>query len=168
MSFETMILSTRGSVSDDKAAAAAVIDNHSSIECLPDKSSIFSAELHALYLALDRVETADDDERNFIIFSDSKSALQAISGQNWTHPLVLYILERLNWLVHYQEKRILFYWIPSHVGIRGNEKANAAAKAGLSGSVTNVPIPYGDLKKHQCSFKTQWQSQWDETKQQTT
>ena len=71
---------TDGSVSDDKAAAAAVIDNSSSIERLPDKSSIFSAELHALYLALDRVETADDDERNFIIFSDSKSALQAKTG----------------------------------------------------------------------------------------
>ena len=86
---------TDGSFSDDKAAAA-VIDNYSSIERLPDKSSTFSAELHALYLALDRVETADDDERNFIIFSDSKSALQVISGQDWTHPLVLYILERLN------------------------------------------------------------------------
>ena len=147
---------TDGSVADDKAAAAAVIDNYSSIERLPDKSSIFSAELHALYLALDRVETADDDERNFIIFSDSKSALQAISGQDWTHPLVLYILERLNWLVQYQEKRILFYWIPSHVGIRGNEKADAAAKAGLSRRVSNVPIPYVDLKKtHQCPFKMQ-------------
>ena len=43
---------TDGSVSDDKAAAAAVIDNYSSIERLPDKSSIFSAELHALYLSL--------------------------------------------------------------------------------------------------------------------
>ena len=86
---------TDGSVSDDKAAAA-VIDNYSSIERLPDKSSIFSAELHALYLALDRVEMADDDERNFIIFSDSKSVVQAISGLNWTHPLVLYILECLN------------------------------------------------------------------------
>ena len=53
---------------------------------------------------MDRVETADDDERNFIIFSDSKSALQAISGQDWTHSLVLYILERLHWLVQYQEK----------------------------------------------------------------
>ena len=65
---------TDGSVSDDKAAAAAVIDNYCSIERLPDRSSIFSAELHALYLALDRVETADDDERNFIIFADSKSS----------------------------------------------------------------------------------------------
>ena len=71
---------TDGSVSDDKAAAAAVIDNYSSIERLPDKSSIFSAELHALYLALIRVETADDDERNFIIFSDCKSALRAKTG----------------------------------------------------------------------------------------
>ena len=78
---------TDGSASDDKAAAAAVIDNSSSFECLPDKSSIFSTELHALYLALEWVEMADDDERNFIIFSNSKSALQAISGQDWTRPL---------------------------------------------------------------------------------
>ena len=112
------------------------------------------------YLALDRVETADDDERNFIIFYDSKSALQAISGQDWTHPLVLYILECLNWLVQYQKKRILFYWIPSHVGFRGNEKADAAAKAGLLRRVTNVPILYGDFKKHiNVLLKHKWQSQ---------
>ena len=90
------------SVADDKSAAAAVIDNYSSIERLPDKSSIFSVELHALYLALDTVETADDDERNFTIFSDSKSALQAISGLDWMHPLVLKVLERLRGLVQYQ------------------------------------------------------------------
>ena len=85
--------------------------------------------------------------RNFIIFPDSKSALQAIMSQDWTHPLVLNILERLHWLVQYQEKRILFDWIPSHVGTIGNEKADTAAKAGLLRRVTNVPNPYGDLKK---------------------
>ena len=106
---------------------------------------------------------ADDNERNFIILSYSKSALRAISGQNWTHPLVLYILEHLHWLVQYQEKRILFYWISSHVGIRGNEKADAAAKAGLLRRVTNVPIPYDDFKKHiNVLLKRKWQSQWDE------
>ena len=65
---------TDGSVSDNKAAAA-VINDYSSFERVPDKSSIFSAELHALYFAPDRVEKADDDESNFIIFSDSKFAL---------------------------------------------------------------------------------------------
>ena len=123
---------TDGSASNDKAAAAAVIDNSSSIEVF--------YKLHALFLALDCVTTADDDERNSIIFSNSKSALQAILGQDWMHPLVLKVLERLHWLVRYQEKRVLFYWIPSHVGIRVNEKADAAAKAGLSRRVTNIPI----------------------------
>ena len=54
--------------------------DHSSIESLLDKSSIFSAELHALYLALDRVAMSDDDEKNFIIFPNSKPALQALWG----------------------------------------------------------------------------------------
>ena len=149
---------TDGSVSD-KAVAAAIIDDHSSIEHLPDESSIFSAELHALYLALKRVETTDDNESNFIIFSDSKSAAQAIWDKDWTHPLVLKVLEHLHWLVQCQEKRVLFYWVSSHVSIRGNEKAVAAAKAGLLRSVRNIPIPYGDFKKHiNVHLKCKWQS----------
>ena len=109
------------------------------------------------------METADDEERHFIILSDSKSALQAISGQDWTLPLVLKVLERLYWLVQYQEKRILFHWVPSYVGIVGNERADCAAKAGLLKRVTNIPIPYGDFKKHiNALSKHKWQSQWDE------
>ena len=68
---------TDGSVSDK--AGAAVIDN-SSIEHLPDKSSTSSAELHALYFVPDRLDTAVDDEANFIIFCESKSTLQSIWG----------------------------------------------------------------------------------------
>ena len=83
---------TNGSVSDNKAAAA---DDSSSIEHHPDKSSIFSPELQALYLALDQVETTNDDERSLITFSYTKSALYAIWGCDWTHPLVLKILGRL-------------------------------------------------------------------------
>ena len=119
---------------------------------------IFSDEFHALYLALDRVEMADDNERNFIIFYDSKSGLQAILGRDWTHPLVLKRLERLHWVVQYQEKRISFYWIPSHIGIRG-EKMDSAAKASLLRKVTNVPIPFGELKTHQL-MKHKWQAEW--------
>ena len=49
-----------------------------------------------------------------------------------THPLVLKVLERLYWLVKYQEKLILFYWVPSNVCIwEMNEIADAATKAGL-------------------------------------
>ena len=43
---------------------------------------------------------------------------------------------------------MLFHWIPSHVGVRGKEKVDAAAKAGLLKRVTNVPILHGNCKKH--------------------
>ena len=72
-------------VLDNKADAAAVVDDYSSIERIPDKSAIFCAELHALYLAFDWVEKVENDERNFIVFPDSKSALQAI----WNEPNLL-------------------------------------------------------------------------------
>ena len=120
-------------------------------------------DLQSKRIAKHITSTSFVDTFPFIIFSDSKSALQAILGQDWTHPLVLYILELHNWLVQYQEKRILFYWIPSHVGIIGNEKADTAAKAGLLKRVANVPIPYGDFRKHiNVLLKRKWQSQWDE------
>ena len=59
---------TDSSVSYEKAAAATIIDNFSSIERLPDKSTF--CKLHALNLALDQFATSDDDKQIFITFSE--------------------------------------------------------------------------------------------------
>ena len=72
-----------------KAATAPLIDIYSSIERLQNKCSLFLAELHALYLDLDQVQTSDDDDKKFIRFSASKPTHQAIWGREWKHPLVL-------------------------------------------------------------------------------
>ena len=120
---------TDGSRKDDKAAAAAVKGEHIYTERLPDRSSIFSAELHAVFLAMDHIETSR--KRKFVIFSDSMSCLQAISGKDWKNPLVQKVLERLHNLQKELSKSVIFCWIPSHVGIKGNEAADTAAKAGL-------------------------------------
>ena len=34
-------------------------------------------------------------------------------------------------------------------------KADAAAKAGVLRIVANIPICYGDFKKHKCAYRTQ-------------
>ena len=80
----------------------------------------------ALDLALSRVETADDDERNCIILSNSKPTPQVIWSRACMHPLVFMMLEYEypHWIFKYLEKGITVYWIPSHVGVHGNGKVD--------------------------------------------
>ena len=45
-------------------------------------------------------------------------------------------------------KDITLCWIPSHDGIRGNEKADSAAKSALYLPRVKVGVPNTDMKHH--------------------
>jgi len=77
-------------------------------------------------------------------FSDSLSSLQAIDSCKVENPLILKILKDHSQLIN-SGKSITFCWIPSHVGIRLNENADTAAKAGLDVPITNMRFPVSDL-----------------------
>ena len=94
---------------------------------LTGQASIYTAEPCAIQLALDVVNNSNEDK--YIICVDSLSCQQAIEQQHIDHPLVLDVLEKYSALIN---KTVLFCWVPSHVGIRGNELADAAAKAALN------------------------------------
>ena len=133
---------TDGSKDGNSVAAAAVYGTKVKKCRLPNKSSIFSAEVKAIDLALDLVEQSDSTR--FIIFSDSLSSLQALHNQKLENPSVCDVLERISHLVPF--KRIVFCWLPSHIGIRGNEKADETAKSALFLPKSNNKVSYTDFK----------------------
>ena len=45
-------------------------------------------------------------------------------------------------------KDITFCWIPSHIGIRGNEKADSTAKSALDMPHVNVGVPCTDINQY--------------------
>ncbi len=73
----------------------------------------------AVNLALDLITT-------FIIFRDSLSALTALKNKNVTDPLTTQVLNRVYHLSSYKE--IIFCWIPSHLGIPGNDRVCLGSK----------------------------------------
>ena len=119
---------TDGSKVDEKVAAATVssVAPNSPFSCrLRDHCSIYTAELQAILFALK--QAYQSQERKFTFFSDSLSALQALGKLKTDHPLLIQIQELLH-TINADQKDIVFMWVPGHVGIRGNEAADRAAK----------------------------------------
>ena len=92
---------------------------------LPNYTSMFSAELFAIFSSLQVIQ-----ERKLnspVIVSDSKSALTSLNPRNPSqHPIVskiFHILRLLN-----QTEAPKFLWIPSHKQIPGNKAADIEAK----------------------------------------
>ena len=110
---------------------------------LPDSSSIFTAEIWAIITALEEIKNAS--ESKFILFTDSLSCLQALLYMKLEHPLIGMAIRKCVFL-NIANKDIIFCWVPSHVGIKGNEKADSAVKSALDLPHAQVGVPYTDFK----------------------
>ncbi|GFO40540.1 ribonuclease hi [Plakobranchus ocellatus] len=153
---------TDGSKLEEKVAAYFPENpDRSKTTRLRDGSSVFSAELEGIALALTEIKKLTKYHKNFVIYSDSLSALQAIQSKNFKVIDIrrLYnLIRKFPTYVH-----ISFVWIPAHVGIQGNENVDKLAKAALNRSSTSGKlICYSDLKpKINTYIKSVWQRDWD-------
>ncbi|GBM32793.1 hypothetical protein AVEN_12485-1, partial [Araneus ventricosus] len=151
---------TDGSKSADHVSFAVVFPNTTLSFKLHSSCSVFTAEIAAVLLALEQI--SDFLERKFIIYTDSLSVLESLKSfymHSHHHPLVLNVLHLLNKLAS-RDFNIILCWVPSHVGIVGNEEADKAAK--LASTQTNSTVPLTDFKKYiKLLFHTKWERQWD-------
>ena len=80
-----------------------------------------------------------------MISSDSLSALQALGKLRTGHPLLIQIQDML-YTIDIDQKKIIYTWVPGHVGIRGYEAADRAAEEALEKEPTDDLTPFSDLK----------------------
>ena len=151
---------TDGSKTEEGVGCAFVCGRDTRSFSLPEHSSVFSAELVAIDKALRFIEVSDDTEH--VILTDSLSSLLALRAFHPSNPLVQDILSLLTSLDH-AGISVSFCWIPSHVGMAGNEQADAAARRAATRPCTRrFPLPAGDLFPSVATFlRCQWQRKWD-------
>ncbi|XP_046542833.1 uncharacterized protein LOC124253160 [Haliotis rubra] len=108
---------------------------------LPDGQSVYTAELEAIHHALRYSENLR--EKRVVILSDSLSALQSLATKHSSSrpDTIRDILVLIQKLRRENEKEITLCWIPSHMDIPGNERADKLAKQALELDVS-LDHPY--------------------------
>ena len=150
---------TDGSKDDMRVGCAVISDNYSENMRIPDGSSIFTAEAKAIDLALDFIADCEISN-NFIIFSDSLSVLKSLDHTSSKNPQIQKLLEKQHYLSIYNE--IIYCWIPSHIGIPGNENVDLKAKESLNLHPTNFPIQFSNFKPFINRYiLNNWQTSWN-------
>ena len=120
---------TDGSRDGNAVACATVFPSNTVISMrLPDSASVFTAEVWAIIKALEQINISTASK--YIVFTDSLSCFQALHHMKLEHPLIGMVIRKCVFL-NIAKKDIVFCWVPSHTGIKGNEKADSAAKSAL-------------------------------------
>ena len=124
------------------------------------KVSIMTAELLAISKALSYA--VDLQSSKVVIFTDSKSALQHLarcaSGCRGV-PLAYAVLRKL-YDLNRNSKDLILQWIPSHIGLKGNEEADNLAKLGaVNGTEIYIFPIYSEAMMH---YKIRCHEDWIE------
>ena len=151
---------TDGSKTASGTGNAMVVEGLTNITSrLPDDTSVYLAELHAILLALRYIQHRN--LRKVCICSDSRSALASLQHIPDTQHILFDAINIHQELVT-SGTDIFFLWIPGHSGISGNEWADEAARHAIAlPNITNIPISHHSIRSfiHQHS-RAFWQKSW--------
>jgi len=92
------------------------------------------------------------NKRRIALFSDSLSAIQLIKNI-YNNKDNSKLINSIRQLINLLSNEIIFVWIPGHVGVEGNEKADHLAKQMLSCRSRDQDIPWEIGDKFQLAEK---------------
>lgn len=151
-------LYTDGSKTEVGVGAAVVCGERTEKATLPNHASIFTAEVHALDMAVRMTKTCTRDK--FVIFSDSFSALCRLEKIDYYYSTI----RKIQHEVHNAMLKgtiIEFCWVPGHAEIAGNERADKAAKTAAEKQPEFIPIHFSDwIPLIRSAILQSWNNEW--------
>ena len=146
-----------------------------------DNLAIASVEMIAIGRAMELLKGDEHSDymikelpKKAVIFSDSLSALQALKSENLDKgrsDLMSRVRHNHAQLVKEKDMQVVVAWVPSHVGIDGNEKADTLAKQGaeLVHKEFDVKLGYTEIKSLiHASFKEEVNENWKKSNHPST
>ncbi len=152
---------TDGSLQNGRTGFAVYSQNYNYFIRLPDICGIYTAELTAILYALKYIK--NKNLKKAVICTDSSSSLLTLKSVGHYRNHLVYNIRELVKHFSVNQCQIKFLWIPSHVGIPGNERADFLAKFSLQGpTITDFQVPLSDLYNYiQKQFHVPRQREWD-------
>lgn len=133
-----LLIYTDGSKTPQGTGAAFYSTSLTSKFKLHPLSSILSAELLAIRESI-KTTIVRKTSTKVLIVTDSLSSLKCLQSIKPSHPLAINIKDLL--YISFQRRiEISFLWVPSHKGIRGNERADELAKSSIHSGSPHLSI----------------------------
>jgi len=131
---------------------------------ISDDVSVFTGEIMGIILALSWIEEVRP--LRSLICSDSSSSLYSIkNNQSNSRPDLLLEIQLILFRIQAMGLIVIFTWVPSHIGVIGNELADRYAKQASKNSYIEILIPFSkeEIKSIiKQKVKERWQKQWEE------
>ena len=104
----------------------------------------------------------DPVQHDVVIYSDLRSCLQAMGGEDTDNPLICQIINPL-WALSDTGTSVRFCWVPSHCGVEGNEIVDQLAREALHRDIDPlVTVRFADLRPLVNSYiQQEVQIKWD-------